>query len=108
MDDENKIAVIGDYDSIYGFASLGLSTFPVEGQEDAVRTLKNLASSGYGIIYITEELAALTEKQIEKYKEVMTPAIIQIPGVKGNTGDGIRAVRRSVEQAVGSDILFGE
>ncbi|MBP3807692.1 MAG: V-type ATP synthase subunit F [Eubacterium sp.] len=108
MDDENKIAVIGDYDSIYGFASLGLSTFPVEGQEDAVRTLKNLASSGYGIIYITEELAALTEKQIEKYKEVMTPAIIQIPGVKGNTGDGIKAVRRSVEQAVGSDILFGE
>ena len=108
MDDENKIAVIGDYDSIYGFASLGLSTFPVEGQEDAVRTLKNLASSGYGIIYITEELAALTEKQIEKYKEVMTPAIIQIPGVKGNTGDGIKAVRRSVEQAVGSDIHFGE
>ena len=108
MDDENKIAVIGDYDSIYGFASLGLSTFPVEGQEDAVRTLKNLASSGYGIIYITEGLAALTEKQIEKYKEVMTPAIIQIPGVKGNTGDGIKAVRRSVEQAVGSDILFGE
>ena len=108
MDDENKIAVIGDYDSIYGFASLGLSTFPVEGQEDAVRTLKNLASSGYGIIYITEELAALVEKQIEKYREKMTPAIIQIPGVKGNTGDGIRAVRRSVEQAVGSDILFGE
>ncbi|SEQ32535.1 V/A-type H+-transporting ATPase subunit F [Lachnospiraceae bacterium NE2001] len=108
MDDENKIAVMGDYDSIYGFASLGLSTFPVEGQEDAVRTLKNLANSGYGIIYITEELAALTEKQIEKYREKMTPAIIQIPGVKGNTGDGIRAVRRSVEQAVGSDILFGD
>ena len=45
---------------------------------------------------------------IDKYKESMTPAIIQIPGVKGNTGDGIKAVRRSVEQAVGSDILFGE
>ncbi|MCR5226664.1 MAG: V-type ATP synthase subunit F [Eubacterium sp.] len=108
MDEDNKIAVMGDYDSIYGFASLGLSTFPVDGQEDAVRTLKNLASSGYGIIYITEELAALVEKQIDKYKEAMTPAIIQIPGVKGNTGDGVRAVRRSVEQAVGSDILFGE
>ncbi len=106
--DENKIAVIGDYDSIYGFASLGLSTFPVDGEEDAVKTLKNLASSGYGIIYITEELAAVTAKQIQKYKEEMTPAIIQIPGVKGNTGDGIMAVRRSVEQAVGSDILFGE
>ncbi len=106
--DENRIAVIGDYDSIYGFASLGLSTFPVDGEEEAVRTLKNLASSGYGIIYITEELAAVTAKQIQKYREEMTPAIIQIPGVKGNTGDGIMAVRRSVEQAVGSDILFGE
>ncbi len=106
--DDNKIAVMGDYDSIYGFASLGLSTFPVEGQEEAIKTLKNLANSGYGIIYITEEMADMTAKQIEKYNEVMTPAIIQIPGVKGNTGDGIRAVRRSVEQAVGSDILFSD
>ena len=108
MDDENKIAVIGDYDSIYGFASLGLSTFPVDNIEDASRTLRTLASSGYGIIYITEELAAQVTKVIDKYKESMTPAIIQIPGVKGNTGDGIKSVRRSVEQAVGSDILFGE
>ena len=108
MDEENRIAVLGDYDSIYGFASLGLSTFPVDNIEDASKTLRTLASSGYGIIYITEELAAQVPKVIDKYKESMTPAIIQIPGVKGNTGDGIKAVRRSVEQAVGSDILFGE
>ncbi len=108
MDDQNRIAVIGDYDSIYGFAALGLSIFPVETEEEAVRTLKNLAGNDFGIIYVTEEVAAAAEKQIEKYRAVMTPAIIQIPGVKGNTGDGIRAVRRSVEQAVGSDILFGE
>ena len=102
MDEENRIAVLGDYDSIYGFASLGLSTFPVDNIEDASKTLRTLASSGYGIIYITEELAAQVPKVIDKYKESMTP------GVKGNTGDGIKAVRRSVEQAVGSDILFGE
>ena len=108
MDEDNKIAVIGDYDSIYGFASLGLSTFPVDGYEEAEKTLKTLVGSGYGIIYITEELAARSQKVINKYRESMLPAIIQIPGVKGNTGDGIKAVRRSVEQAVGSDILFGE
>jgi V/A-type H+-transporting ATPase subunit F len=107
MDSENKIAVLGDYDSIYGFASLGLSIFPVEGEEEAVKTLRNLANSGYGIIYITEEMGVICSKQIAKYNDVMTPAIIQIPGVKGNTGDGIMAVRRSVEKAVGSDILFG-
>ncbi len=108
MDEDNKIAVIGDYDSIYGFASLGLATFPVDGVEDAEKTLKSLVNSGYGIIYITEALAQGSKKVIDKYKESMLPAIIQIPGVNGNTGDGIMAVRRSVEQAVGSDILFGE
>ncbi len=108
MDEDNKIAVIGDYDSIYGFASLGLATFPVDGYEEAEKTLKSLAGSGYGIIYITEDLAAKSRKVIDKYKESMLPAIIQIPGVSGNTGDGVMAVRRSVEQAVGSDILFGE
>ena len=30
-----KIAVVGDYDSIYGFAALGLDTFPVTAQEEA-------------------------------------------------------------------------
>ena len=107
MDEFNKIAVIGDYDSIYGFATLGLSTFPVEEESEASKTLRNLVNSGYGIIYITEELGAKLSKQIQKYNSEMLPAIIQIPGVKGNTGDGIRAVRRSVEKAVGSDILFG-
>ena len=106
--DDKTIAVVGDYDSIYGFSALGLGTFPVEDAEEAARILRNLAGSGYGIIYITEELAARIPEQIAKYNENMTPAIIQIPGVRGNTGDGVMSVRRSVEQAVGSDILFGE
>jgi V/A-type H+-transporting ATPase subunit F len=38
----------------------------------------------------------------------MLPSIILIPGVKGNTGEGIRRVKATVEQAVGSDILFGD
>jgi len=102
-----KMAVMGDYDSIYGFATLGLDTFPTEGKEDAAKTLKQLADTGYGVIYMTEELAALIATEVDKYKTRMLPAIILIPGVKGNTGEGINNVKRSVEQAVGSDILFG-
>jgi V/A-type H+-transporting ATPase subunit F len=36
----------------------------------------------------------------------LMPAIIQIPGISGNTGAGIENVKKSVETAVGSDILF--
>lgn len=102
-----KIAVIGDYDSIYGFAALGLDTFPVSGVEEAEETLIRIASGEYAVIYITEAAAARLEHVIAKYKEKLFPSIILIPGISGNTGKGITGVKKSVEQAVGSDILFG-
>ena len=53
-----KIAVLGDRDSIYGFAALGLDTYPVYDPTEAVRTLRRLAEGNYAVIYITEALAA--------------------------------------------------
>ena len=100
-----KIAVMGDYDSIYGFAALGLDTYPIDAPEEAAKTLQQLAEN-YGVIYITEELAAKLKHEIGKYKEQVTPAIILIPGISGNTGEGVAGVKKSVEVAVGSDILF--
>lgn len=102
-----KIAVLGDYDSIYGFAALGLETFPVSEREEAAETLARLAGGGYGVIYITESCAAELKHEIARYQEQITPAIIQIPGIAGNTGGGIAGVKKSVEVAVGADILFG-
>ncbi len=103
-----KIAVLGDYDSIYGFAALGLDTFPVSAHGEALEILRRLAEGGYGIIYVTEAWAAELKHEIEKYQNRVTPAIIQIPGVLGNTGAGIAGVKKSVEKAVGSDILFSQ
>ena len=102
-----KIAVVGDYDSIYGFATLGLEICPAGNREEVRNTLRRLAEEDYGIIYITEAAAAEVESDLEVYRERMLPAVIQIPGVSGNTGAGVQGVRRTVEQAVGSDILFG-
>lgn len=101
-----KVAVMGDYDSIYGFAALGLSTFPVDDKESGASVLKRLASDDYAVIYMTESLAALLSEEVEEYREQLKPAIILIPGVSGNTGAGIAQVKKSVEQAVGSDIIF--
>ncbi|MCQ2506070.1 MAG: V-type ATP synthase subunit F [Lachnospiraceae bacterium] len=101
-----KIAVLGDRDSIYGFAALGLETFPVLSDEEAVETLKKIAEDGYAVIYITENLLSALDKEVEKYREQILPAIIPIPGVSGNTGAGIANVKKLVEQAVGSDIIF--
>ena len=37
----------------------------------------------------------------------MLPAIIPIPDRTGSSGKGMENVRKSVERAVGADILFG-
>ena len=101
-----KIAVIGDRDSIYGFATLGLETFPVLSPEEGARKLDELAHSEYAIIYITEQLLGRIADTVGKYRDQRLPAIIPIPGVNGNTGKGMADVKRLVEQAVGSDIIF--
>lgn len=101
-----KVAVMGDYDSIYGFAALGLSTFPVDDRETGAATLKRLASGEYAVVYMTESLAAMLSEEVDGYREQLSPAIILIPGISGNTGAGIAQVKKSVEKAVGSDIIF--
>ena len=100
-----KIAVVGDKDSIYGFASLGVAIFPCENETEAGRTVRELAKNGYGVIYITEALFELLSEELERYRDMPLPAVIPIPGVKGNTGIGMKNVSLSVEKAVGSDII---
>ena len=97
---------MGDRDSIYGFAALGLDTFPVTDPAEASKKLRELAEGEYAVVYITEALAAQIQAEIDRYRLAPLPAIIPIPGVSGNTGMGILNVKKSVEQAVGSDIIF--
>lgn len=101
-----KIAVLGDRDSIYGFAALGLEVFPVSDSDEGARTLRRLSEQDYAVVYITEALAEDIPAELDRCRESLLPAVIPIPGVHGNTGLGINMVKRSVEQAVGSDIIF--
>ena len=90
-----KIAVLGDRDSIYGFAALGLEVFPVPSGEEGARTLRRLSEQDYAVVYVTEALAAEMPAELERCRESLMPAVIPIPGVKANAGT-----------EVGSDIIF--
>ena len=43
---------------------------------------------------------------MDTYKDRKIPAIIPIPGRQGTMGMGMTSVKKSVERAVGADILF--
>ena len=103
-----KIGVIGDKDSILGFKALGLSVFPATAPEEAARILQKLAEEDYAVIYITEQIAGHIVSTIDQYNERRFPAIIPIPGNQGVLGIGMSGVKKSVERAVGADILFNE
>ena len=100
-----RAAVIGGSESIKGFAALGLDVYETEDPSSTIRTISALAEQEVAVIYLTEILYSALEEQLEPYRKNRIPAIIPIPGVSGNTGVGLRQVSKSVEQAVGSDIL---
>lgn len=100
-----RIAVMGDKDSICGFSALGLDIFPTDDAAYAVETMRNLINNNYAVIYITEALAAIISDEIEKNRNKDIPAIILIPGIIGNTGIGLASVSKTIEKAVGSDIM---
>jgi len=100
-----KIAVMGDKDSILGFAALGMEIYPQQDAAEAAKKLRRLSKGGYAVIYITEALAAQIRDEIDRYQDAVAPAVVLIPGIAGNTGMGMKNVGRVVEKAVGTDIL---
>ena len=80
----SRIAVIGDKDSVYGFAALGLDTYYTTGDEEDIALFKRLVqSANYAIIYITEAAAAFVEKEIEK--KLIRPVTIMVD-MRPNSG----------------------
>jgi V/A-type H+-transporting ATPase subunit F len=102
-----KIGVIGDRDSALGFKAVGLDVFPCATVDEAKKALREIAREEYAIIFITESLAKEMREAIDQYKDQKLPSIIPIPGMDGNYGVGFGNLKKSVERAIGADILFG-
>ena len=105
MAESERIAVVGDWESVMGFRALGLETYPATDTAEAEETVRELARNGCAIIYLTETLAKDMGETLSRYKNALRPAIILIPGREGSLGIGKTTIQRAVERAVGADIL---
>ena len=102
-----SIAIIGDSESVKGFGAVGMDRFVCDDPLQAPQLLKQITEDeGYAIIFMTEEVFEASQKERERFIEKPIPAILPVPGVRGNTGIGQQRLSSFVEQAVGSDILF--
>lgn len=100
-----KTGVIGDRDSVLGFMAIGFSVFEVNTAEDAAAALKKAAADNFAVIFVIEDFAKLIEDEIDRYKASPVPAVIIIPGKNGSTGYGMDNIKKSIERAVGADII---
>lgn len=100
-----KLAVIGDKDSVLCFKALGVDVYTAVDGNSAKEIIKKLADEKTGVIFITEDFAKEIPETIDKYRDKMTPSIILIPSNKGSLGIGMADINKSVEKAVGANIL---
>lgn len=100
-----KIGAVGDKDSILAFKSIGIDVHPVVDDKEARNVIDTLADEGYGLIFVTEHVAAGIEETIQRYKKKLIPAIILIPSNQGTLGIGMNDINKNVEKAVGSNIF---
>ncbi len=101
----HRIGVVGDKDSILAFKALGVDVFPVITKEEARKTIDTMANEKYGIIFVTEQIAAIVEDTIERYNKELLPAVILIPNNQGSLGIGLERINEYVEKAIGSNIF---
>ncbi len=106
MTKQAKMAVVGERDAVLAFKAMGMTVLPTERAEDTARAVNRLAKEEVAVIFITENAAAQIPETLSRYQAEPTPAIIPIPGSRGNTGLGMRQLRANAEKAIGADILF--
>ncbi len=101
----HKIGVVGDKDSILPFKMLGFSTHFAYDGETAKTLIRSMEKDKYGVIYVTEELAAEIPDYIRSFDSKVIPAIIMIPNHSGSKGLGKNRVQENVKKAIGQNIL---
>lgn len=101
----SRMAAVGDKTSVLAFGALGVDTYAVSEDADAKEAWEEIIEKDYGVVFITERFHRQLEKEVAKFAEQLTPAVLIIPGPSGSTGLGLQRLKRIVEMAVGADIL---
>lgn len=106
MSDKSRkaMAAVGSFDTVLPFQAVGVKPFPL-GEESADLLLTRLAKEGYGVVFVEEQVYLDHSTVIDRLNLEYGTSIIPIPGIQGSLGTGLKAVRASVERAVGMDIF---
>ena len=93
--------VIADEDTLLGFRCAGLSGRAVSTSQEAVETLRAAREQNVGIVIVTEEIAAMMQKEIDALRfSGELPMVVEIPGAQGPM-PGRRSLSEVIREAIG-------
>ena len=108
---EVKIAAFGESDIMLIFKAIGADVFAVSDStstDTAEARLRQLVSEGYGIIFMTETVAARLDTMIKYYSNQIIPSIVVIPGLGRRNNYALNQLRTAIIKAVGADVMAAE
>ncbi len=102
----DKIAIVGDRDSVTGFRMVGVreSSIPTTADETRKALLDYFRDPQMGLIIITEPLAMEVEDIILELSEAPIPVILLVPDRQGSTGAYETVLKELIRRAVGIEI----
>jgi len=103
-----KIGLIGDRDTVLGFAALGLTVFAVSTKEETEQAVLEVTRDNFAVVLITERAFARVEQQLSAVRDRALPVFTLIPDKEGRIGLGQKRLSKMIEKAIGVDILFKE
>jgi V/A-type H+-transporting ATPase subunit F len=106
MDMTDKIAVIGDTDTVVGFRLAGILNANTPADESSARQalLDFSNDANISVVIITEPIAEDIRETIEELSERPYPVIVEIPDKTGRLEDKESPIRRLVKRAIGVEL----
>ena len=102
----NKIAVIGDRDTVTGFRLVGVTECAIPKSPEETRSFlyQYFRDPSMGLIMITEPVAAEVEDTIVELSQSPVPVILLVPDRNGTTGAYETVLKELIRRAVGIEI----
>jgi V/A-type H+-transporting ATPase subunit F len=103
---DEKIAVIGDRDTVIGFRMVGVTEgcVPKSPEETRSSLMSYFRDPNMGLILITEPLAEEVQDTIIELSEAPVPVILLVPDREGSTGAYETVLKELVRRAVGIEV----
>jgi vacuolar-type H+-ATPase subunit F/Vma7 len=103
---ENSIAVLGSSDFVMPFSALGVDTFEVADENQAIiDNARKILEEKYSLIIVAENIAPQAERVFSEVRRKTLPCVLVVPFTTEPQGFATRSLGQALKMAMGVNVL---